>query len=141
MLIGKHLVYLDSRTGYGFSLNAVLVPEEKGYTTPDGRLIRLTSGMPAEHIIKIADKIYLVDPVNYEQNTNREQQRLTQDSALQTATNSFVGRFSSRMPRGLTDDDYYKDNRYSRSTLLNMNTKKAIADASNLAKAERGLEK
>ena len=66
---------------------------KKGYTTPDGRLIRLTSGMPAEHIIKIADKIYLVDPVNYEHNDNREQHRLTQDSALQTATNSFVGRF------------------------------------------------
>lgn len=142
MLIGKHLVYLDSRSGYGFNLNSVLVPEEKGYTAPDGRMIRITSGMPAEHLIKIADKIYLVDPVNYEHNTNREQQRLTQDSALQTATNSFVGRFSPRMPRGLNDNDYYKNNlRLSRSTLLNMNTKKAIADASNLAKAERGLEK
>lgn len=141
MLIGKHLVYLDSRTGNGFNLNSVLVPEEKGYTTPDGKLIRVTSGMPAEHLIKIADKIYLVDPVNYEQNTNREQQRLTQDSALQTAANSFVGRFSPRMPRGLNDGDYYKDNlRLSRSTLLNMNTKKAIADASSLARAERGLE-
>lgn len=142
MLIGKHLVYLDSRSGYGFKLNSVLVPKEKGYTDKDGKLIQFTSGMPAEHLIKIADKIYLVDPVNYEHNTSREQQRLTQDSALQTAANSFVGRFSPRMPRGLNDGDYYKDNlRLSRSTLLNMNTKKAIADASNLAKAERGLEK
>lgn len=141
MLIGKHLVYLDSRTGNGFNLNSVLVPEEKGYTTPDGRLIRVTSGMPAEHLIKIADKIYLVDPVNYEQNPDREQHRLTQDSIVQTALNSYVGRFSSRMPRGLNDGDYYKDNLpYSRSVLSNINTKKAIADASSLARAERGLE-
>ena len=142
MLIGKHLVYLDSRTGYGFNLNSVLVPEEKGYTTPDGRLIRITSGMPAEHLIKIADKIYLVDPVNYEHNIDREQQRLSQDGIVQNAMSSFVGKYSSRLPRGLNDADYDKDNlRYSRSTILNMNTKKAIADASNLAKAEHGLEK
>lgn len=142
MLIGKHLVYLDSRSGYGFKLNTVLVPEEKGYTTPDGKLIRITSGMPAEHLIKIADKIYLVDPVNYEQNTNREQQRLSQDGVVQNAVSSFVGKYSSRLPRGLNDNDYYKDNlRLSRSTLLNINTKDAIKSASNLAKAERGLEK